>query len=168
MNRLLEIKKEIGNLSKNAENPFFKSAYLDLTELLNHIEPILWKHGLILLQPIKDDKVGSQIIDPESEKVICEAFISLPEIKDPQKMGSAITYFRRYTLKSLLAIAEVDDDGNKASGNQTKGGKRKFTIGSEAWKKAVSQKLQLDKIEEYYEITPEVEKEYLKAIENVK
>jgi hypothetical protein len=40
----------------------------------------------------------------------------IPEsLTDPQKLGSCITYFRRYTLKSLLAIAEVDDDGNRAA-----------------------------------------------------
>ena len=40
--------------------------------------------------------------------------INLPEISDPQKLGSAITYFRRYTLQSLLALQAEDDDGNKA------------------------------------------------------
>ena len=115
MKRLLEIKKQIGNLSKNSENPFFKSAYLDLTELLNHVEPLLWEHDLMLIQPILDNKVCSIIVDCESEKTIAESHIELPDIKDPQKLGSAITYYRRYTLKSLLAIAEVDDDGNKAS-----------------------------------------------------
>lgn len=165
MKRLLEIKKEIGNLSKNSQNPFFKSQYLDLTELLNHVEPLLWEKGLILLQPIIDDKVGSQILDPETKEILCESFISLPEIKDPQKMGSAITYFRRYTLKSLLAIAEVDDDGNKASGNQNKGGKSKFVKDSPAWNKAVSKRLSIPQIQEHFKIDKQTEVEYLKAIQ---
>ena len=47
---------------------------------------------------------------------LAHSFITIPEnITDPQKLGSAITYFRRYTLKSLLAIAEEDDDGNRAA-----------------------------------------------------
>ena len=42
--------------------------------------------------------------------------IKIPEaLTDPQKLGSCITYFRRYTLKSLLAIAEGDDDANLAA-----------------------------------------------------
>jgi hypothetical protein len=39
----------------------------------------------------------------------------LPNIQDPQKIGSAITYYRRYSLQSLLALQTDDDDGNKAS-----------------------------------------------------
>ena len=38
----------------------------------------------------------------------------LPNDLDAQKMGSAITYFRRYTLQSLLALQAIDDDGNLA------------------------------------------------------
>jgi hypothetical protein len=38
--------------------------------------------------------------------------IALPTIQDPQKLGSAITYFRRYTLQSLLSLQAVDDDAN--------------------------------------------------------
>ena len=42
--------------------------------------------------------------------------MALPDLTDPQKIGSAITYFRRYSLTSLLSLqCEVDDDGNKAS-----------------------------------------------------
>ena len=42
--------------------------------------------------------------------------LRLPEINDPQKLGSAITYYRRYTLASLLGLQAVDDDANIASG----------------------------------------------------
>ena len=41
--------------------------------------------------------------------------MELPNLQDPQKLGSAITYFRRYTLQSLLGLQAEDDDGNKAS-----------------------------------------------------
>ena len=43
--------------------------------------------------------------------------LKLPELTDPQKLGSAITYYRRYTLASLLGLQAVDDDGNIASNN---------------------------------------------------
>lgn len=115
MKRLLEVKKQIGNLSKNSKNPFFKSQYLDLNDLLNAVEPLLHEQGLLLLQPINGGLVWSQIIDTENGSIIADSSIELPNITDPQKLGSCITYFRRYTLKSLLSISEVDDDGNKAS-----------------------------------------------------
>jgi len=116
MKKILEVKKEIGTLSKNSKNPFFKSQYLDLNDLLNAVEPILQKNGLILLQPIIGNSVHSVIYDSESGNEVCGSSIDIPaNISDPQKLGSCITYFRRYTLKSLLAIAEKDDDGNEAS-----------------------------------------------------
>ena len=60
--------------------------------------------------------VRSIICDSTTGDVIIESNLEIPKnITDPQKIGSCVTYFRRFTLKSLLAIAEVDDDGNKAS-----------------------------------------------------
>ncbi len=116
MKKLLEVKKEIGTLSKNSKNPFFKSAYLDLTSLLEAVEPVLQEHGIILLQPLSEGRVVTILIDADDGSTIVESEISIPDnITDPQKLGSAITYFRRYTLKSLLAIAEQNDDGNLAA-----------------------------------------------------
>ena len=116
MKKLLEVKKEIGTLSKNSKNPFFKSQYLDLTAIIEAVEPILQKHGLVLLQPIRMNIISTEIYDAESGKLVCESSMMIPDqITDPQKLGSCVTYFRRYTLKSLLAIAEQDDDGNLAA-----------------------------------------------------
>ena len=41
--------------------------------------------------------------------------ITLPDLTDPQKMGSAITYYRRYSLQSLFLLQAEDDDGNKGA-----------------------------------------------------
>ena len=38
----------------------------------------------------------------------------MPQQNDPQKLGSAITYYRRYTLASLLALQAEDDDAQSA------------------------------------------------------
>ena len=64
--------------------------------------------GLVLIQPISLQGVGTTIIDFETNEKI-ETMISLPTNLTPQQLGSAITYFRRYTLASLLAL-EIDDD----------------------------------------------------------
>ena len=114
LSKISEVKSEIGTLSKNASNPFFKSKYLDLGEILSNLEPILQKHKLLLLQPVLDNSVFTEIHDLESGEIIKSA-IPLPNIQDPQKIGSAITYYRRYSLQSLLALQTDDDDGNKAS-----------------------------------------------------
>ena len=66
MKRILEVKKQIGSLSKNSKNPFFKSAYLDLNDLLNAVEPLLQKQGLILMQPIESNTVYSLHISEDT------------------------------------------------------------------------------------------------------
>ena len=110
---LFAAKKEIGKISKDSTNPFFKSKYFDINSLLEHVEPILHKHGLFILQPIEAWFVCSQIV--EENGFLTNSCIELPDIKDPQKLGSAITYYRRYTLQSLLALQAEDDDANGAT-----------------------------------------------------
>jgi len=112
--KLAEAKKEIGKISKDSENPFYKSKYFDINSLLQHVEPILESHGLMVSQPIKDNCINSVIVDISDGSMI-ESSLKLPEIQDPQKLGSAITYYRRYTLQSLLALQAEDDDGSLAS-----------------------------------------------------
>ena len=111
--KLFEAKKEIGKISKDSTNPFYKSKYFDINQLLEHVEPILQKHELLCLQPIKDGAVSSVIIDIETgEKEISS--LDLTNQTDPQKRGSEITYYRRYTLQSLLGLQAEDDDANAA------------------------------------------------------
>jgi hypothetical protein len=66
------------------------------------------------LQPIENNKVKSIIYHIETGTSVSSE-IDLPQLNDPQKLGSAITYYRRYTLQSLLGLQAEDDDGNKAS-----------------------------------------------------
>jgi len=116
--KLLESKKEFGKIAKDSKNPFFKSKYFDINSLLDHIEPILQKNGLLLLQPITDGKVITEIIDVETgDRVSSE--IVLPILNDPQKLGSAVSYYRRYTAQSLLGLQAEDDDANAASKKPT-------------------------------------------------
>ena len=74
---------------------------------------------MLLLQPIESGKVYTRVIDTETEQIL-ESFIDLPATGTPQAMGSAITYYRRYTLQSLLSLMAEDDDGQKASAPQPK------------------------------------------------
>ena len=110
--KLFEAKKEIGKISKDSTNPFYKSKYFDINQLLEHVEPILAKHELLCLQPIIDNVVTTEIIDVETSDKVTSG-IALTNITDPQKRGSEITYYRRYTLASLLGMQAEDDDANK-------------------------------------------------------
>jgi hypothetical protein len=116
--KLAEVKREVGKVSKNSKNPHFKNTYADLNALIDAVEPILLEKGLLMLQPIQNGNVSTIIIDCESSETI-ESSIALPVLSDPQKLGSAITYFRRYTLQSLLSLQAEDDDANKASRKDT-------------------------------------------------
>lgn len=114
--KLAAVKAKIGKLTKDTSNPFFKSKYADINQLIEMTDPVLLEAGLLSIQPIEDGHVVTKIVDIDSGETITSS-LKLPESNDPQKVGSAITYFRRYSLKALLNIGEEDDDANKAAGN---------------------------------------------------
>jgi hypothetical protein len=112
--KLWKAKQEIKKVTKGNDNPYFKSKYADLNTILDACEPILLKYDLLLLQPLKNGYVCTQIIDIQNGDLV-ESQIQLPNIVDPQKMIAACTYYRRASLQSLLSLQAVDDDGNTAS-----------------------------------------------------
>ena len=109
--KLYDLQQEIGTISKDTKNPFYKSKYFDVNSLIGQLKPLLKKYNLLLMQPIENNKVKTQIWDLDSGQYEFSE-ITLPTNLDPQKLGSAITYYRRYTLQSLLALQAVDDDAN--------------------------------------------------------
>lgn len=117
--KIFDLKKEVGKISKDSTNPFFSSKYFDVNQLLEHLEPLFQKYGLLCIQPISGGKVETQLIDIVTGDILSSS-LQLSEYKDPQKTGSEITYYRRYTLQSLLGLQADDDDANRASGNTTK------------------------------------------------
>lgn len=110
--KLLEFQKKIQAIKKDGKNPHFKSSYATLPQILGEVKPILNELGLTILQPIKEGFVYTCIFD--NETLIAESSIKLPDAVSPQQLGSAITYFRRYTLASLLALEIDDEDANSA------------------------------------------------------
>jgi hypothetical protein len=155
-------KQELGKVPKDSTNPFFKSKYFDINGLLDVAEPILHKHGLFIIQPITNGKVVTKIVHAESGESI-ESELELSDTKDPQKHGSEITYYRRYTLQSLLAMQADDDDGNAASKGAQKPAaqpaKQALTPTHEKWTVAVEAlaagKVQMPAIEAKYLLTAE-------------
>lgn len=115
MKKLLAAMAEIQPITKDKQNPHFRSRYADINTMLAEVKPILQKHGLILLQPIEEGQVITRIIDGESGQTLCESSLPLSGTGTPQQRGSEITYYRRYTLQSLLSLEAEDDDGNAAS-----------------------------------------------------
>lgn len=126
MDKILKLQSEIGVLSKTETNPFFKSKYMDINGLLAQLLPLLEKYKLTVVQPLMYSDGKNQlvtIVSDEKEKIL-ESRIALPDLQDPQKMGSAITYYRRYSLQSLFLLQAQDDDGESA---KPKVGRKEYT-----------------------------------------
>lgn len=160
--RLAASKMEVGKVAKNATNPHFKKTYADINALIEAVEPILLSHGLLLLQPITMGKVSTIIIDVESGQQVSSEIEIPVTITDPQKLGSAITYFRRYTLQSLMSLQAEDDDANKASAPTAT--KPQLTEGSKAWSVAIEKKLPLTEVLKHYTVSAELQTKYTKSI----
>lgn len=119
MDKILKIQSEIGALVKTETNPFFKSKYLDINGLLEQLLPLLEKHKILVTQPLsfvgERPALRTVVYDIEKNQDLFAGEIPLPDLQDPQKMGSAITYYRRYALQSLFLLRAEDDDANHAS-----------------------------------------------------
>ena len=118
--KLHRAKLAIGKVTKNStakiptKNGTMNLVYADINAILEAVEPILLENDLLLLQPIQNDSVCTQIIVIDSG-VMVESYMKLPATVQPKDMGSAITYYRRYTLQSALSLQSVDDDADKAT-----------------------------------------------------
>lgn len=152
--KLLNAKKNIGKVQKNAKNPHYKSSYTDLSALLDAIEPILLDNGLLILQPVLNGKVITQIIDVETGEKI-ESILELDGNLNPQQRGSQITYYRRYSLQSLLSLSSEDDDANIATQNIKP---KKQILTDKAFEQAVNRILAgesnlIEKVKQTYELS---------------
>ena len=133
--KLHRAKLAIGKVTKNAQS--HHSKYADLNAILDAVEPVLLENGLILLQPIHGNSVCTQIVDIDSGAML-ESCMDLPQGVNPQNMGSAITYYRRYTLQAALSLQAVDDDGEKASKEEQPKEIVKETLSDERFKNALA------------------------------
>jgi hypothetical protein len=114
---MLNFQKAIGTIKKTSSNPFFKSKYAALPDILNAISKPLEDNGLLITQhPEGEDELCTMIIHPFSGEYMKSTAKMHPIKNDPQAIGSAITYQRRYALGAILGLnIDEDDDGNAAS-----------------------------------------------------
>lgn len=96
---------------KDGVNPHFKSAYMTLDGIMEVLQPALAENNLIVGHRIHDGVLITGVTDVDNGGEISSEF-KLPDL-DPQKVGSAITYGKRYNLGCLFNITvDEDDDGN--------------------------------------------------------
>lgn len=123
---MLEAQKEIKHAVKDAKNPHFKNDYATLQSTLDAVKPALNRNGLVLTQEIRHGnqpegtvRVTTRIVHAASGEQTADAQV-IPLVKnDPQGLGSAVTYARRYAIQAMLGIAAEDDDGEPAVGPRT-------------------------------------------------
>lgn len=125
---LVKAQKDLTNPAMTGTNPHFKSAYATLPAILDHIRPVLAKHGLAAMQSAGGEDLGTarivtRILHESGEFVESEPLILQGQKSDAQGTGSAITYGRRYSLLSMLGIAGDDDDDGNAAARSGNGGK---------------------------------------------
>lgn len=123
--KFMQVLNEVPNFSTdetaNAGSRTYK--YLNLATLLKNIKPIFEKHDIAFSQKVTFDGTGdgrqilgtveTVIFDENEQQTVCSYpfFVT----GDPQQVGSAITYARRYSLTTVLGIfPDKDDDGGYA------------------------------------------------------
>ena len=121
---LSKFQGSVGKVVKDATNPFFKSKYATLSNILDVISKPLSENGLAVSQlPVSENGLTT-ILMHESGEFIMETYQMKPVKNDPQGIGSSITYQRRYALGAVLGLnIDDDDDGTSASGNKTSANK---------------------------------------------
>lgn len=114
---LAAFQADLPSIGLDADNPHFKSKFASLSNVSKEVLPLLAKQGLAF-------SVGTFV---EEGKLILDAHLlhesgtsrsaQFPIVEtNPQKVGSAVTYYRRYALGALTGVvADLDDDGNAAS-----------------------------------------------------
>jgi len=105
---------------KNATNPHFRSRYADLGQVLACIREPLKAEGLALFQTVDTVGEGSlslvtTLVHLESMETRTDFYPLIVDNPTPQALGKAITYARRYSLKTMFMMVDVDDDGEEAS-----------------------------------------------------
>lgn len=114
---LAQAQGEMGLALKDKTNPFYKSNYADLTSCFGAIRECFSKYGLSISQTmrVKDGVtiLVTHLMHKNGRRLNSE--MALPPIADPQKLGSCITYYRRYMLCAIAGIATADDDDGNAA-----------------------------------------------------
>lgn len=109
----------LGGVVKDAKNPHFKSQYATLGAVMLEARPALNTAGIALSQApgrLRDGliEITTTLLHGESGQWMSST-LEVPVAKrDPQGVGSAITYGLRYSLQAMLGIPSIDDDGEAA------------------------------------------------------
>lgn len=117
MTALAKAQGKIQPASKDKANPYFKSKYADLASVWDACRDALSDNGLSVIQTVdhrETSMVLITILGHSSGQWVRSEMPIITAKNDPQTLGSAITYYRRYCLSAIVGVAPDDDDGEKA------------------------------------------------------
>lgn len=151
------------SVKKDWTNPFYKSKYITLDEIMTKLQPLLDEQWLMVYNYNTEWWVKTIVTD-YSENVYSEFRISW--VTDPQAMWKVITYWRRYNLVSIFNIlADEDDDAQSFYETKTKYTKRIFWMKDfenvKAKKDKYSYEEMMKMIEDNYSIDTEMEEKVM-------
>jgi hypothetical protein len=115
----IKAQAEMGSAKKTSVNPHFKSKYADLAEVIDTVKLPLNSNGICFLQSVHSQEgmvcVTTTLLH-SSGQYWESTFGVIPTDWNPQKLGSLITYLKRYSLAAICGIAaDEDDDSNTAT-----------------------------------------------------
>lgn len=139
LSALVAAKGEFLPIKKERANPYFNSRYADLDTILSATTPALCINGLSIVQTTKIvessmilvttlyHKSGESITSEywlcdlsKTEETELDKYGKPRKINLHQKIGSALTYARRYSYCAILSITADDDDDGENSAPQKK------------------------------------------------
>ena len=116
---LAAFQQEVPTIHKGTKG--YGYSYADLPTILTTINPLLKKYGLGFTQLLNGNCINTVVFHCESGATI-QSSVDVPDdvilkgMNKFQVVGSAITYYRRYSLSSILGlVTDVDAD---ATGTQ--------------------------------------------------
>lgn len=173
---LAKAQEHIDGAKKDSKNPFFKSQYADLSSVWDACHKHLSANGLSVVQTSEDTPTGKVVINTfllHSSGEWIRSTLSVPtKANDPQAVGSALTYARRYALSAMVGVCPIDDDAELAQGrakttptaNPSASSKKSQIVKlmsqcglqptvptAEAWNHAVQSALNMELIEENFD-----------------
>jgi hypothetical protein len=114
---LAKAQGELKNPPKDSINPHFKSRYADLATVRDVVMPVLSRCGLSVVQmpcDVNNEPALTTVLMHVSGEWVESTMRTRPTKSDPQGLGSALTYARRYSLQSIVGVAADDDDDGAA------------------------------------------------------
>jgi hypothetical protein len=122
---IVKAQKAMGSALKDAKNPFFKSKFADLNSVIDAALPTFHDNNIAILQ-LQDITtngilvVQTVLLHESGEFIGSNTAIIVAKQNDPQALGSAISYARRYGLQSAVTLKAVDDDAEAGMGRVVK------------------------------------------------